>query len=161
MAYLHQRIGFPALQRPYIAILSLPKIPGKTSVPKAPVISIIDDDVSVRDATRRLVKSLGLNADAYASAQEFLESDRLSDTSCLITDMMMPGLSGAELQSRLIDQGVKTPIIFITAFPEDDLRTRLLDAGAVGFLSKPFDEECLISYLKIALGGWAEVSFDL
>jgi FixJ family two-component response regulator len=107
----------------------------------------------MRNATRRLVKSLGLNADTFASAEEFLQSDRKNDTSCVITDMQMPGLSGAELQSVLIAQGLSTPIIFITAFPDDRLRARALEAGAVGFLSKPFAEACLINCLKIALGG--------
>ena len=124
-------------------------------MPKVPMISIIDDDVSMRNATRRLIKSLGLNADTFASAEEFLESDRVNDTACVITDMQMPGLSGAELQSLLIAQGVNTPIIFITAFPEESLRRRALDAGAVGFLSKPFDEGRLINCLKTALGSQA------
>ena len=119
------------------------------------MISIIDDDVPMRNATRRLVKSLGLNADTFASAEEFLESDRVNDTACVITDMQMPGLSGAELQRLLIAQGVNTPIIFITAFPEESLRRRALDAGAVGFLSKPFDEGRLINCLKTALGSQA------
>ena len=119
---------------------------------KVPVISIIDDDASMRNATRRLVKSLGLNANTFASAEEFLESGAIRDTSCVITDMQMPGLSGAELQGELIAQGLSTPIIFVTAFPEASLRRRVLDAGAVGFLSKPFDEERLISCLKTALG---------
>ena len=116
------------------------------------MISIIDDDAAMRNATRRFIKSLGLNADTFASAEEFLESGRVHDTSCVITDMQMPGLSGAELQGELIAQGLNTPIIFVTAFPEASLRRRVLDAGAVGFLSKPFDEERLISCLKTALG---------
>jgi FixJ family two-component response regulator len=132
----------------------------ETGVPKVPMISIIDDDVSMRDATRRLVKSLGLNANTFASAEEFLESDRLNDTACVITDMQMPGLSGADLQSLLIAQGVDTPIIFITAFPEEKLRRRVLNAGAVGFLSKPFDEGHLIRCLKTALGSEAGASFE-
>jgi FixJ family two-component response regulator len=121
-------------------------------VEKVPVISIVDDDVIMRTATRRLIKSLGLNAHTFASAEEFLESGRARDSSCVITDMQMPGLNGAELQRELTAQGVNTPIIFVTAFPEDSLRRRVLDAGAVGFLSKPFDEERLISCLKTALG---------
>ena len=116
----------------------------ETGVPKVPMISIIDDDVSMRDA----------------SAEEFLESDRLNDTACVITDMQMPGLSGADLQSLLIAQGVDTPIIFITAFPEEKLRRRVLNAGAVGFLSKPFDEGHLIRCLKTALGSEAGASFE-
>jgi FixJ family two-component response regulator len=115
------------------------------------VISIIDDDASMRDATRRLMKSLGLNANTFASAEEFLQSDCARDTSCVITDMQLPGLNGAELQQKLIAQGFNAPVIFVTAFPVDELRKRVLDAGAVGFLSKPFDEEHLIDCLKVAL----------
>ena len=116
------------------------------------MISIIDDDASMRDAVRRLIKSLGLNANTFASAEEFLQSDCVRDTSCVITDMQMPGLNGAELQGKLIAQDVNVPMIFVTAFPEDELRRRVLDAGAIGFLSKPFDEEHLIGYLNVALG---------
>jgi FixJ family two-component response regulator len=116
-----------------------------------PLVSIVDDDESVREATRGLVRSLGLAAATFASAEEFLRSDRVGDTSCLITDVQMPGLSGVDLQSCLIAQGHRTPIIFITAFPEDSVRTRVLNAGAIGFLSKPFDEECLIDCLDLAL----------
>ncbi|SDQ97637.1 Response regulator receiver domain-containing protein [Rhizobiales bacterium GAS191] len=127
---------------------------------KIPMISIIDDDDSMRKATRRLIRSLGLDADTFSSAEEFLESNRVGDTSCLITDMQMPGLSGADLQRILIARGVNTPIIFITAFPEEGARARVLDAGAIGFLSKPFKEESLISCLKIALGNQGEAHFE-
>ena len=116
------------------------------------LISIVDDDESMREATKGLVRSLGYHAATFSSAEEFLNSDLVQRTSCLITDMQMPGLSGAELQGELIAQGLNTPIIFVTAFPEASLRRRVLDAGAVGFLSKPFDEERLISCLKTALG---------
>jgi FixJ family two-component response regulator len=133
-------------------ILSVRRVAEEAGVPKVPVISIIDDDASMRNATRRLIKSFGLNANVFASAEEFLESDCVRDTSCVIADMQMPGLNGAELQGQLIAQGANTPIIFVTAFPEDSLRRRVLDAGAVGFLSKPFEEERLISCLKVALG---------
>jgi FixJ family two-component response regulator len=121
-------------------------------VEKVPVISIVDDDAIMRNATRRLIKSLGLNAHTFASAEEFLESGCARESSCVITDMQMPGLNGAELQRKLTAQGVNTPIIFVTAFPEDSLRRRVLDAGAVGFLGKPFDEERLIGCLETALG---------
>jgi FixJ family two-component response regulator len=118
---------------------------------KVPMISIVDDDRSFRDATRRLVKSLGYRADTFASAEEFLQSDRVNDTSCLILDVNMPGLSGIELQSQLVAQGNFTPIIFITAVPEKRMRDKAFKAGAVGFLSKPFKEECLINHLDVAL----------
>src|SRR5215471_15320064 len=117
----------------------------------APMISIIDDDPSVREATDGLVRSLGYQAAMFASAEDFLQSDRVDETSCLITDVQMPGLSGVELQSELIARGNDTPMIFITAFPEERTRRRALDAGAVGFLSKPFDEGRLIEYIETAL----------
>ena len=115
------------------------------------MISIVDDDESVREATKALVRSLGYVADTFASAEEFLQSGRARDSSCLITDVQMPGMNGIELQSRLIEQGYRLPIIFITAYPEQKTRTRALDAGAIGFLSKPFSEESLIKHLAEAL----------
>jgi FixJ family two-component response regulator len=115
------------------------------------MISIVDDDQSFRDATKRLVKSLGYRADTFASAEEFLQSDRVNDTSCLILDVNMPGLGGIELQSQLVAQGNFTPIIFITAVPEKRMRDKAFRAGAIGFLSKPFKEECLINHLDVAL----------
>jgi FixJ family two-component response regulator len=118
---------------------------------KVPMISIVDDDQSIRDATKGLVRSLGYSAAAFASAEDFLQSDHVSNTACLITDVQMPGLSGVELQSRLIAQGNRTPVIFITAFPEERIRARALEAGAVGFLSKPFNEDHLIEYIHAAL----------
>ncbi len=97
------------------------------------------------------MRSFGYGADAFASAEEFLQSDRLNDTSCLILDVNMPGLSGIELQKQLIAQGNRMPIIFITAVPEASTREKALKAGAVGFLSKPFREEWLIDHLDVAL----------
>src|SRR5215813_2279572 len=107
------------------------------------MISIIDDDPSVREATDGLMRLLGYRAETFASAEDFLRSDRLNDSSCLITDVQMPGLSGIELQTALIARGNETPMIFLTAFPEEHIRKRALDAGAIGFLSKPFDEQRL------------------
>jgi FixJ family two-component response regulator len=121
-------------------------------VSKVPMISIIDDDKSVRETTSSLVRSLGLNARAFASAEEFLLSDQLGATACLITDVQMQGMSGVELQTELLAQGHHMPIIFMTAFPEERIRKNVLNAGAIGFLSKPFDEECLIDCLDRALG---------
>jgi FixJ family two-component response regulator len=117
---------------------------------KPPMISIVDDDESVRESTKALVRSLGYSARAFASAEEFLDSN-LDDTACLILDVQMKGLSGVELQQRLIAQGWRTPIIFVTAFPEDWVRDRALEAGAIGFLSKPFGDEKLTQYLDAAL----------
>src|SRR5262245_16908168 len=115
------------------------------------MISIVDDDASVREATRGLVRSLGYAAATFASAEEFLNSDRLDETACLITDVQMPGLSGVDLQSRLAAEGRRMPVIFITAFPEERIRARAMAAGAFGFLSKPFQDESLIGCLEKAL----------
>jgi FixJ family two-component response regulator len=121
-------------------------------VAKAPVISIVDDDKSVREATKALVRSLGYTAATFASAEEYLQSERMRDTSCLILDVQMPGMNGVDLQERLITDGTRTPVIFMTAFPEERTRARVLGAGAFGFLSKPFDDERLIECLDKALG---------
>jgi len=123
----------------------------ESNLPKVPVISIVDDDPSMRDATSALVRSLGFTVATFASAEDFLESSRVDDTACLITDVQMPGLSGVELQSRLIAQGRNMPIIGVTAFPEESVRSQMLEAGAVGFLSKPFNDECLLNCLATAL----------
>jgi FixJ family two-component response regulator len=116
------------------------------------MISIVDDDRAIREAARKLIKSLGYAAATFASAEEFLESGRLGETDCLITDVQMPGMSGVDLHNHLIARGARTPVIFVTAFPEDGLRARVLGAGAVGFLSKPFSEDSLIACLDKALG---------
>ena len=121
-------------------------------------ISIIDDDCMVREAIADLVQSLGYEARTFESAEDFLGSGRLSETSCLITDVHMPGLDGLELQSRLVAQGRHTPVIFVTAFPEERLRKRAINAGAVGFLSKPFTEDTLIHCMETALASTPGVS---
>jgi FixJ family two-component response regulator len=108
------------------------------------MISIVDDDESVRETLKGLVRSFGLKASAFASAEEFLESNRLQETACLITDVQMQGMTGVELQTLLLNQGHDMPIIFMTAFPEERIRRRALNAGAFGFLGKPFDEKSLI-----------------
>jgi FixJ family two-component response regulator len=115
------------------------------------MISIVDDDESVREATKGLVRSLGYSATTFASAEAFLHSKWINDTRCVISDVRMPGLSGVDLQSRLIAQGNRTPIIFVSAFSDERTRARALKAGAIGFLSKPFNEERLIEYLHAAL----------
>jgi FixJ family two-component response regulator len=115
------------------------------------MISIVDDDKSVREAAKTLVRSLGYKTATFASAEEFLESGRLRDTACLITDVQMPGMSGVDLQSHLMANGHCTPVIFVTAYPEENVRERAMVAGAFGFLSKPFSEESLIACLDRAL----------
>ena len=121
------------------------------------MISIVDDDASVREAMFGLVRSLGFDAATFSSAEDFLQSDQLARTLCLITDVQMPGLSGVELQSCLISRGRPIPIIFITAFPEERIEARVRQAGAIGFLSKPFDDETLIECLDRALKGRGQV----
>jgi FixJ family two-component response regulator len=114
------------------------------------MISIIDDDDAVREATGELIQSLGYTAATFASAEEYLQSDCAKDTSCVISDMRLPGMTGVELQERLA-HGHKTPIIFMTAFPEEKMRVRVLKAGAFGFLRKPFGDDCLVECLNKAL----------
>jgi FixJ family two-component response regulator len=118
---------------------------------KVPVVSIIDDDESVRLAMKSFLRSLGYDVCTFASAEDYLCSPRVNDTSCLITDVQMPGMNGIELQCHLMDNGRRTPMIFITAFPEETIRMRSLEAGAVCFLGKPFDEQTLINCLDQAL----------
>jgi len=108
-------------------------------ITKIPLISIVDDDDTVRAATESLVKSLGFETRTFASADSFLQSSSLSDTRCLILDVQMPNMSGIELQNHLSTLGFEIPIIFITAYPDDTVRQRALQAGAVAFLLKPFE----------------------
>jgi FixJ family two-component response regulator len=112
------------------------------------LISIVDDDESVRTAMSSLVRSLGYAVCAFPSAEEFLASPRLNETSCLVADVQMPGMSGLDLQRELAARDWRTPIIFITAFPEERIRKRAEAAGAVCFLSKPVDSGALIRCLS-------------
>ena len=115
------------------------------------MISIIDDDKSVREAMKGLVRSLGYRATDFESAEDFLDSGRMDDTSCVITDIQMPGLSGLDLQEKLLAAGCSTPVIFVTAHPKEHERTKAMKAGAMGFFGKPFDDDALISCLDEAL----------
>ncbi|HEX9554850.1 MAG TPA: response regulator [Reyranella sp.] len=114
-------------------------------------ISIVDDDESVRAAMSSLVRSLGYQACEFASAEAFLASPHLQDTSCLIADVQMPGMNGLELQDALLARQQGVPIIFITAFPADRIRQRAEAAGAAGFFSKPVDSQMIIRCLDSAL----------
>lgn len=125
-----------------------------------PVISIVDDDESVREATKFLVQSLGYNARTFCSAEEFLGSAHLQATSCLITDVQMPGLSGIELQDRLIADGHLMPMIFISAYPDERHKRQVLESGAVGYLPKPFSVDHLIEYIDVALKRHASRSLE-
>jgi FixJ family two-component response regulator len=114
---------------------------------EAPLISIVDDDALARDGIGELVESLGYRAVTFSSAEHFLGSGLIAETTCLITDLQMPGVNGLELQEALRAKGYRTPVIVITAFPNETHRKRALDGGAVDFLSKPFDEASLIRCL--------------
>jgi FixJ family two-component response regulator len=116
-----------------------------------PVISVIDDDASVRAATNNLLSSRGYIVHTFASAGDFLQSARLQDSSCVVADVQMPAMSGLDLLTHMRTQGNKTPFIFITAFPDESVRARALKAGAIGFLAKPFAGPRLIDCIETAL----------
>src|SRR3954470_795285 len=115
------------------------------------MIAIVDDDEAVRVAMKSLLRSLGYHAFTFGSAKEFLNSEQVGDTSLLITDVQMPGLSGVELQDRLIARGHRIPIIFITAYSDENVRIRAMKAGALAFLTKPVNAEHLLDHLEKAL----------
>ena len=120
-----------------------------------PLISIVDDDESVREATTGFLKSNGFRAEVFASAEEFLASPHLEETRCLILDVHMPGIGGLGLQRRLAAGRHRIPIIFITAHQEPKIRNEAMRAGAVDFLSKPVSEEVLLHAIHSALGSAA------
>jgi FixJ family two-component response regulator len=115
------------------------------------LISVVDDDESIRRTTTLLIESFGIRAAAFESAEGFLRSGELHDTSCLIVDVQMPGMNGLQLQSHLAAAGCGIPIIFITAYDDGESRGRAMQAGAVAFLSKPFGDEQLLQALRSAL----------
>jgi FixJ family two-component response regulator len=115
------------------------------------LISIVDDDESVRRTTTLLIKSFGFQSEAFESAERFLGSGRLNDTCCLIVDVQMPGVKGLELQSQLAAAGSRVPIIFVTAYDDTESRRRAMQAGAVAFLRKPFSDELLLQAIRSAL----------
>ena len=116
-----------------------------------PLISVVDDDESMREAVRGLMKSLGYMAEAFASAEEFLSSRQVPRTSCLIADVQMPGMTALELHRQLMASGKTIPTILITAYPDDSARERALGDGVVGYLSKPFDENDLLACIRSSL----------
>jgi FixJ family two-component response regulator len=122
------------------------------------VISIVDDDESFRTAVRDMVESFGYRVVAFASGTEFLGSDRLWDSACLITDIRMPGMSGFELYDRAVAAGRTIPTIFLTAFPDKKGNDRANQAGAIAYLSKPCHRDDLLARIQSALGrGEADV----
>jgi FixJ family two-component response regulator len=124
---------------------------GRTVLSTPPVISVIDDDASVRAATNNLLRSHGYPVHTFASAQEFLRSAHLNDTSCVIADVQTPVISGLDLLTHMRTEGYNAPFIFITAFPDESVRARALKSGAICFLAKPFAGPTLITCLETAL----------
>jgi FixJ family two-component response regulator len=120
-------------------------------VAKLPVISIVDDDESVREALQGLMRSVGFSVNGFASAEEFLNSDRRRNTDCLILDVRLPGMNGLELQRQLANSHSEIPIIFITSYEDDEVRARALNTGAVDYLLKPFNDEDLLDAIGAAL----------
>jgi FixJ family two-component response regulator len=118
---------------------------------KSKFIAVLDDDDSVRSALQGLLKAVGLPAQTYASAEEFLKSSQRQQIACLIADIRMPGMSGLELQAKLNAERCRIPIIFITAHGDAKMRMQALRAGAVEFLAKPFDDEALLDSVRAAL----------
>jgi FixJ family two-component response regulator len=114
-------------------------------------ISIVDDDASIREALKSLMRSVRFNVEAFASAEEFLASERIKDTQCLILDVYLPGMSGFELQSRLNKEQPGIPIIFITAHADEPSRQRALKGGAVDLLAKPVRRDTLFKAIQAAM----------
>jgi FixJ family two-component response regulator len=117
----------------------------------SPLVSVVDDDESVRESLPDLLREFGFSAQAFSSADEFLRSDRIGDTRCLILDVAMPGMTGPDLQQELARRGRHIPIVYITAHRDETVRPRLLEQGAVECLFKPFSETALHEALRSAL----------
>jgi FixJ family two-component response regulator len=132
-------------------VLVFMRVNKKDNLAKIPLISIVDDDVSIRNSTGRLVRSFGFRAEAFASALEFLGSGSVEDTACLILDVSMPEMGGLELQRQLAEVNRQIPIVFITATASEDEQRRAMKAGAVDFLRKPVGEQPLIKAIRVAL----------
>ncbi len=121
-------------------------------VEKGVTLCVVDDDDSVRTALKRLLKALGFNVKTFKSAEDFLDSGLVQHPDLLILDVRMTGMSGLELQRTLIEKGHDIPVIFITAYEDIDVRRIAMEAGAVAFLQKPFEEKSLIDAIQRALG---------
>jgi FixJ family two-component response regulator len=122
------------------------------------LIAVVDDDEAIREATESLIRSVGLRAAVFASAEDFLRSSQLQDIACVIVDVRMPGMSGLELQRQLATAHYAMPIIFITAHGDAEARAQALRAGAVDFLDKPFSDEVLLQAVQAALpASWGGV----
>ena len=116
------------------------------------MVSIVDDDASLRRSLRNLLMSAGLPAETFESAEVFLESGSLDNTGCLVLDLRMPGMGGLGLLKRLADSGARIPVIILTAHADDDMRQRMLQMGATAFLEKPVRGPALLQAIRSALG---------
>jgi FixJ family two-component response regulator len=119
--------------------------------PGAPLVSIVDDDPSVRRSTRRLLRCSGLRAEAFATGEDFLRSECAADTSCLILDVRMPGIDGLELQRRLVAANWRIPIVFLTAWASEEEERQARKSGAVNFLRKPIAKNALLDAIQAVL----------
>jgi FixJ family two-component response regulator len=117
--------------------------PGESAMTSRSLVSVVDDDESVRESLPDLLTELGFAVRAFSSAEEFLASDAVASTRCLILDIAMPGMSGPDLQRELTRRGQRIPIVFITAHGDESVRPRLIEQGAVDCLFKPFSETAL------------------
>jgi FixJ family two-component response regulator len=124
-----------------------------TNNSRSQLVAIVDDDRSIQSALKDLMESAGLSARCFGSAEEFLESDQPNQTACLVADIRMPGMSGLELQAKLKAEGSRIPMIFITAHGDAKMKMQAMKAGALEFLSKPFDDEVLLEKVRAALKG--------
>jgi FixJ family two-component response regulator len=131
----------------------LVKSPPKTGPTKKPLVAVVDDDESVRESLPDLLREFGFAARSFSSAEQFLASDEMSQAGCLVLDVVMPGMTGLELNKELKVRGQKTPVIFITAQKDEDLRERALKQGAVELLIKPFSDTALLAALRSVFPG--------
>jgi len=127
------------------------KSPKERNGSEGPLLSVVDDDESIRESLPDLIREFGFAARAFSSAEEFLSSGSASETSCLILDVAMPGMSGPDLQQELKRRGEEIPTIFITGQKDERIRARVLEQGAAGFLIKPFSDAALLAAIKSAL----------
>jgi FixJ family two-component response regulator len=116
-----------------------------------PLIAVVDDDPSVRAALENFISSVGFEVKVFASAEDFLDSDAPVKTDCAVLDLSLPGISGFELQRKLATDGLRIPVIIITALGDDKARAEAVTAGAIAFLKKPFKEEVLLAAIDSAL----------
>lgn len=127
--------------------------PENTHAVKRPLVAVVDDDESVRESLPDLLREFGFTARSFSSAEEFVASDEMTQTRCLVLDVVMPGMTGLELHKELKVRGQKTPVIFITAKKDESLRARAIEQGAVELLVKPFSDTALLAVLRAVFPG--------